>query len=48
MSTPDCGRVVLGATSDSDSSSESSESLSESCKVDLRLATSNVNNLMWP
>ena len=33
MSTVDCGAVVLGTTSDSDSSSESSESLSESCRV---------------
>ena len=33
MSTADCGLVALGAISDSDSSSESSESLSESCRV---------------
>lgn len=33
ISTADCGTVAFGATSNSDSSSESSESLSESWKV---------------
>ena len=33
MSTADCGIVTFGANSDSDSSSESSESLSESYRI---------------